>query len=85
MGLKIEQESDFIERGDIMIIQPIRKKNVDDYSYKIEAERIALLNREFFQDIELTKSENDILIWLCGWDDWTIKAIVSAFKKVKHG
>lgn len=42
-----------------------------------------MLNREFFQDIQLSEKENDVLVWLCGWDEWTIDAIVSAFKKVK--
>lgn len=44
---------------------------------------IALLNSEFFGNIELTKAENEVLLWLCGWDDWTIKAMVSVFRKVR--
>ncbi len=42
-----------------------------------------MLNREFFQDVELTEQENRVLAWLCGWDEWTIDGIVSAFRKVK--
>lgn len=69
-----------------MIIQPERgTRNVNDLFYETEKERIALLNREFFQNVELTKSENAVLVWLCGWDEWTINAVVSAFRKVANG
>ncbi len=55
----------------------------NDLFYEVERNRIDMLNREFFQDIELTKEENDVLVWLCGWDEWTINAIVSVFRKVR--
>lgn len=42
-----------------------------------------MLNREFFHDVELTKKENDVLVWLCGWDNWTIETIVDVFRKIK--
>lgn len=42
-----------------------------------------MLNREFFYDVELTKKENDVLVWLCGWDNWTIEAVVDVFRKIK--
>ena len=42
-----------------------------------------MLNREFFHDVELTKKENDALVWLCGWDESIIHNLVSAFNKVK--
>lgn len=68
-----------------MIVQPEKgTRNVNDLFYEIEKQRIALLNREFFQDVELTKAENNVLIWLCGWDEWTINAVVSAFRKVEN-
>lgn len=67
-----------------MIIQPDkRKRNANDLFYEAERNRIDMLNREFFQNVELTKSENDVLVWLCGWDEWTINAVVSAFRKVE--
>lgn len=67
-----------------MIIQPDKGiRNVNDLFYETEKRRIALLNNEFFYNVELTKAENDVLVWLCGWDEWTINAIVSAFKKVE--
>lgn len=67
-----------------MIIQPEKgTRNVNDLFYEAEKNRIAMLNQEFFQDVELTKAENAVLVWLCGWDEWTIDTVVSAFRKVK--
>ena len=67
-----------------MIIQPEKgTRNVNDLFYESERKRIDMLNREFFQNIELTKRENDILVWLCGWDNWTIETIVDVFRKIK--
>lgn len=43
-----------------------------------------MLNREFFQDVQLSKNENAVLVWLCGWDEWTINSIVSVFRKVRN-
>lgn len=67
-----------------MIIQPEKgTRNVNDLFYEAERNWIDMLNREFFQDVELTEQENRVLIWLCGWDEWTINSIVSAFKKAE--
>jgi len=67
-----------------MIIQPEKgTRNVNDLFYEAESRRIDMLNREFFQDVELTEQENRVLVWLCGWDEWTVNSIVSVFKKVK--
>ena len=67
-----------------MIIQPDKgTRDVNDLFYEAERKRNALLNDEFFHNVELTKAENNVLVWLCGWDDWTINAIVSAFRKVE--
>lgn len=66
-----------------MIIQPDKgTRNENDLFHEAERSRINLLNREFFQDVELTEAENAVLVWLCGWDEFTINAIVSAFRKV---
>ena len=68
-----------------MIIQPEKgTRNVNDLFYEAEKKRIDMLNREFFYDVELTKKENDVLVWLCGWDNWTIGAVVDVFRKVKE-
>ena len=67
-----------------MIVQPKRgTRNVNDLFYESERKRIDMLNREFFHDVALTKRENDVLVWLCGRDNWTIEAVVTAFKKVR--
>lgn len=67
-----------------MIKQPEKgTRNVNDLFYDSEGKRIDMLNQEFFQNIELTKRENDVLVWLCGWDNWTIETIVDIFRKVR--
>lgn len=67
-----------------MIIQPDKEtRNVNDLFYESEKKRIDMLNSEFFHDVELTKRENDVLVWLCSWDNWTIEAVVDAFRKVR--
>lgn len=67
-----------------MIIQPDKgTRNVNDLFYEAEKNRIDMLNREFFYDVELTKKENDVLVWLCGWDNLTIEAVVSVFRKIR--
>ena len=67
-----------------MIIQPEKgTRDVTDLFYEAERKRIDMLNREFFRDVELTDSENKVLVWLCGWDNCTINVLVKAFKKVR--
>ena len=66
-----------------MIRQPEREaRDVNDEFYISEKRRINMLNQEFFNDIELTEKENDVLVWLCGWDESIIYTLVSAFNKV---
>lgn len=59
-------------------------QNVNDLLYQTEQQRVELLNKEFFQNIELTDQENTVLIWLCDWDDRTFDAVVSVFRKVRE-
>ena len=67
-----------------MIIQPEKgTRNVNNLFYESESKRIDMLNREFFHDIELTQKENDVLVWLCGLDNWTIEAVVDVLRKVR--
>lgn len=48
-----------------MITQPEKgTRNVNDLFYEAERKRIDMLNREFFQDIQLSKKENDVLVCL---------------------
>ena len=64
-----------------MIIQPewgIR--NVNKYFYESEARRIAALN-EIFGDVELNAAEMRTLVWLAGWEEWTVENVLSAIRK----
>lgn len=65
-----------------MIIQPKwGTRNVNKFFYESEARRISKLN-EVFGDVELSKSEMQTLIWLAGWEDGTVRDVVSAIRKV---
>lgn len=65
-----------------MIRQPKRgARNVTDSFYEMETQGIALLN-EVFGKVPLEKQEEKILIWLAGWEESTIKALLSAIGKV---
>lgn len=64
-----------------MIIQPEwGTRNVNKYFYESEARRIADLN-EIFGEVELTEDEQRILIWLAGWDEYTIENMLSSIRK----
>lgn len=66
-----------------MIVQPEKEiRNVNDLLYESERKRIEMLNNEFFFDVELTDAENRVLVWLCGWDNCTIEAVMSILRKV---
>ena len=66
-----------------MIKQPdFESRNVNRYFYENEAKWIAEIN-ELVGDIELTRAEEIVLIWLVGWDDSTIRNILSVMKKLK--
>lgn len=65
-----------------MIIQPEwGTRNVNKYFYDSEARRISKLN-EVFGDVELSKSEMQTLVWLAGWEEGTVRDLVSAIRKV---
>ena len=69
------------ERCDSMIIQPEwGTRNVNKYFYETEAQRIAAFNA-IFGDVELTAAEMRTLIWLAGWDEYTIENVLSAIRK----
>lgn len=55
-------------------------RNVNKYFFESEARRIAELN-EIFGDIELTAAEMRTLVWLAGWDEYTIENVLSAIRK----
>jgi len=65
-----------------MIIQPEwGTRNVNEYFYESEARKIEMLN-EIFGDVELSRAEMQTLVWLAGWEESTVKNVVSAIKKV---
>lgn len=55
-------------------------RNVNKYFYESEARRNAALN-EIFGDVELIAAEMRTLIWLAGWDEYTIENVLSAIRK----
>ena len=64
-----------------MIIQPEwGTRNVNKYFYESETRRIAALN-EIYGEVELTAAEMRTLIWLAGWDEYTIENVLSAIRK----
>lgn len=68
-----------------MIIQPLKsKRNVNDLFCASEKQRINRLNKEFFQNVELTEKENALLVWLCGWDNRTFDTVMDIFRKIKE-
>ena len=69
------------KEGMQLIIQPDgEKRNVNDICYKNEARRIAVLN-EIFGDVVLSTEEIRTMVWLAGWEDSTVKNVVSAIRK----
>lgn len=67
-----------------MIRQPEKgSRNVNDTFYAAEKRRIDLLN-QVLGEAELTTQEENTLIWLAGWEDSTVRHIVSAFEKAKR-
>jgi hypothetical protein len=65
-----------------MLKQPTEKRNVTEYYLEDEKKHIDMLNKAL-GDIELTKSEESSLIWLCGWETEVIRDIISTFKKAQ--
>ena len=53
---------------------------MNKYFYESETRRIAALN-EIFGEVELTAAEMRTLVWLAGWDEYTIENVLSAIRK----
>ena len=67
-----------------MIRQPEKgSRNVNDIFYAAEKRKIDLLN-QVLGETELTAQEENTLIWLAGWEDSTVRHIISAFEKAKR-
>ena len=64
-----------------MLKQPDREsRNVNDLFYEMEGRQIQKMNK-VLADVELTKAEEKTLIWLAGWDEYTIENMLSAIRK----
>lgn len=64
-----------------MIKQPVYgSRNVNEYFYESERKRIAKMN-QILGDIELTKGEEQTLIWLAGWEESTVDHLLSIIEK----
>ena len=60
-------------------------RNVNKYFYESEARRIADLNEIFGEVGFVTADEERILVWLAGWDEYTIENVLSAIRKAIGG
>ena len=64
-----------------MLKQPEREsRNVNDLFYEMEGRQIQKMNK-VLAGVELTKAEERTLIWLAGWDEYTIENVLSAIRK----
>ena len=64
-----------------MLKQPEREsRNVNALFYEMEGRQIQKMNK-VLADVELTKAEEKTLIWLAGWDEYTIENMLSAIRK----
>lgn len=74
----------FRKESNEMIRQPEKGiRNVNDIFYAAEKRKIDLLN-QVLGETELTAQEENTLIWLAGWEDSTVRHIISAFEKAKR-
>lgn len=74
----------FLKEINEMIRQPEKgSRNVNDVFYAAEKRKIDLLN-QVLGEAELTAQEENTLIWLAGWEDSTVRHIISAFEKAKR-
>jgi hypothetical protein len=66
-----------------MLKQQLENRNVNEYFLETEKKYIDILN-EALDGIELTKAEENSLLWLCGFEMSTIKNIANVIKKAKE-
>ena len=64
-----------------MLKQPEREsRNVNALFYEMEGRQIQKMNK-VLAGVKLTKVEERTLIWLAGWDEYTIENVLSAIRK----
>ena len=69
----------------MMIRQPkLNDRNITVSAYEREEENLMLLN-EVIGNTILTPAEEQIMIWLAGWEKSTVRHIIDALKKSLAG
>jgi len=69
----------------MMIRQPkLNDRNITVSAYEMEEENLMLLN-EVIGNTILTPAEEQIMIWLAGWEKSTVRHIIDALKKSLAG
>lgn len=72
------------QMGGTMIRHPeLEGRNINRLFYESEARRIAEMNR-VIGNMELTKEEEKVMVWIAGWDEFTLQNILSVMEKVKQ-
>ena len=67
-----------------MITQPEwGTRNVTKLFYEEEKKKIEEIN-EVIGEIKLTKTEEKVLIWLAGWDEYVVRNVLSVMKKLQE-
>lgn len=66
-----------------MLKQQLEGRNVNEYFLETEKKHIDILN-EALKGIELTKYEENSLLWLCGFEASTVKNIANVIRKAKE-
>lgn len=59
-------------------------RNMTALAYEEERENLAMLN-DVIGNTELTPAEEQIMIWLAGWEKSTVRHIVDVFKRSLAG
>ena len=69
----------------MMIRQPkLNDRNITVSAYEMEEENLMLLN-EVIGNTNLTPAEEQIMIWLAGWEKSTVRHIIDVFRKSLAG
>lgn len=60
--------------------QPAQWRNISTEALAAERTKLSILN-DALENVELTEEEVHSLVWLAGWEESTVRHIVSAFQK----
>lgn len=58
----------------------VNGRNITSLAYEEEKENIAMLN-DVIGQTKLTLAEEQIMIWLAGWEKSTVRHIIDVFRK----